>query len=93
MIVIPALHLKYGRAEEYGEAREIPQSPELATLGRLKPHTMRRRNYGHLGQLEVGKYLRSSNGQYDLRQGSVNALERLRRNCKRRINSHCAGDR
>ncbi len=32
MIVIPALYLKYGRAEAYAKSREIPQGPELAAL-------------------------------------------------------------
>jgi CzcA family heavy metal efflux pump len=32
MIVIPALYLKYGRAEAYARSREVPQGPELAVL-------------------------------------------------------------
>ena len=32
MIVIPALYLKYGRAEAYAKSREVPQGPELAAL-------------------------------------------------------------
>ena len=32
MIVIPALYLKFGRAEAYAQAREIPEGPQLATL-------------------------------------------------------------
>lgn len=32
MIVIPALYLKYGQAEAYAKAREIPQGPGLAAL-------------------------------------------------------------
>lgn len=32
MIVIPALYLKYGRAEAYARSREVPQGPELAAL-------------------------------------------------------------
>ncbi len=32
MIVIPALYLKYGRAEAYAQSREVPQGPELAAL-------------------------------------------------------------
>ena len=32
MIVIPALYLKYGKAEEYARSREMPQGPELAAV-------------------------------------------------------------
>ncbi|MFL5555461.1 MAG: efflux RND transporter permease subunit, partial [Gemmatimonadaceae bacterium] len=32
MIVIPALYLKYGRAEAYARSREVPHGPELAAL-------------------------------------------------------------